>query len=128
MRYTTLGRTGIQVSRICLGTMTFGQQNTESDAHRQLDMAVDAGVNFLDTAEMYPFPSNAKTQGLTETFIGNWMTARRNREWLVVATKITGPGDRFTYIRGGNLRYTRAQVQAAVDGSLRRLQTDCIDL
>lgn len=128
MRYATLGRTGIRVSRICLGTMTFGHQNTESDAQRQLDMAIDAGVNFLDTAEMYPFPSRAKTQGLTEIFIGNWMKARRNRDRVVVATKITGPGDRFTYIRGGNLRYTRDQVRAAVDGSLKRLQTDYIDL
>jgi aryl-alcohol dehydrogenase-like predicted oxidoreductase len=128
MQYAELGRTGIRVSRICLGTMTFGQQNSEADAHRQLDAALEAGVNFIDTAEMYPFPATARTQGLTETFIGSWMKARRNRPKLVVATKITGPSAGLRHIRGGELRYTRAQVRAAVDGSLKRLQTNALDL
>jgi len=123
-----LGRTGIEVSRLCLGTMTFGQQTGEKDAHRQLDMARDHGVNFIDTAEMYSFPGRAETQGSTERFIGNWMKARKNRAEVVVATKITGPGAGFGYIRGGKQRFTADQVAEAVDGSLKRLQTDVIDL
>lgn len=128
MKFNPLGRTGIEVSRICLGTMTFGEQNTESQAHQQLDMAFDHGVNFIDTAEMYSFPSNPKTQGSTERIIGTWMKARGNRAGVVLATKITGPSGNCPHIRGGDLKFTRAQVAEAVDLSLRRLQTDYIDL
>lgn len=128
MQKSELGRSGIQVSRLCLGTMTFGRQNTEADAFRQLDMALDAGIDFVDTAEMYAFPADPRTQGLTETYIGNWMKARGARNRVTVATKITGPGDRFEHIRGGTLRYTADQIAAAIDGSLTRLGTDVIDL
>ncbi len=128
MKINELGRTGIKVSRICLGTMTFGEQNTEAEGHAQLDMAVDHGVNFIDTAEAYSFPGKPETQGLSETIIGAWMKARGNRDKVVVATKITGPSAEHSHIRDGNLRFTRDQVAEAVDLSLARLQTDYIDL
>ncbi len=128
MKMNPLGRTGISVSRICLGTMTFGEQNTEQEAHRQLDMAVDHGVNFIDTAEMYSFPGRAETKGSTETIIGNWMEARGNRDRVVIATKITGPSAGMKYIRGGKQRFNRQQVTEAVEGSLKRLKTDVVDL
>ena len=128
MEYSRLGRTEIMVSRVCLGTMTFGEQNTEAEAHRQLDMAVAAGVTFIDTAEMYSFPARAETSGRSEIIIGNWMKARAMRDKVIVATKITGPAPRFPYIRGGDLRFDRAHIEAAVDGSLERLQTDYVDL
>ncbi len=128
MKFNELGRTGLKVSRLCLGTMTFGEQNTEAEGHRQLDMAVDHGVNFIDTAEMYSFPGNPKTQGSTEKIIGTWMKARGNRSQMVVATKITGPSSGLKYIRGGDLSFGRKQVAEAVDLSLKRLQTDYIDL
>ncbi len=128
MEFSRLGRTDIMVSRMCLGTMTFGEQNTEAEAHRQLDMAVAAGVTFIDTAEMYSFPARAETFGRSETIIGNWLKARRIRDKVIVATKITGPAPRFPYIRGGDLRFDRANIVAAVDGSLMRLRTDYVDL
>lgn len=126
MRFNPLGRTGIRVSEICLGTMTWGSQNSESEAHQQMDYAVAEGVNFLDTAELYPTtPVSAETQGDTERFIGSWMKARANRDRIVVATKISGPGR--DYIRGG-VPITGAEVRKAIDLSLGRLQTDYIDL
>ena len=128
MKYSTLGRTGIDVSRICLGTMTFGKQNTEAEAHRQLDMAVAAGVNFIDTAEMYPFPSTAETWGDSERFVGTWMKARGNRDKVVIASKITGPADRFAHVRDGKLKMNAVHIAEAVETSLRRLDTDVIDL
>lgn len=128
MRYNLLGRTGIRVSRICLGTMTYGQQNTAEEAFAQMDMAFDRGVNFLDTAEMYSFPARPETQGRSEEIIGAWMAARGNRDKVVVATKITGPGERFAHIRGGDGRFGPKQIAAAVDLSLKRLKTDYIDL
>ncbi len=128
MEYSRLGRTDIMVSRVCLGTMTFGEQNTEAEAHQQLDMAVAAGVTFIDTAEMYSFPARAETFGRSETIIGNWLKARAIRDKVIVATKITGPAPRFPYIRGGDLRFDRAHIVAAVDGSLMRLRTDYVDL
>ncbi len=118
MQLNELGRTGIKVSRICLGTMTFGEQNSEAEGHRQLDMAFDHGVNFLDTAEMYSFPGNPKTQGSTEKIIGAWMKARKNRSDVIVATKITGPSSGLKHIRGGDLRFGKKQVAEAVDFSL----------
>jgi len=133
MDYSVLGRTDIKISRICLGTMTFGQQNSEAEAFAQLDLALDTGVNFIDAAEMYPIPPNAATAGRTEEeeeeeIIGRWLATRRTRHDVVVATKITGPGVVFEHIRGGDLRHGRAQIRDAVDGSLRRLGTDFIDL
>ncbi|MFO7582978.1 aldo/keto reductase [Guyparkeria sp.] len=126
MEYRRLGNSGLKVSSICLGTMTFGQQNTETEAHQQLDRAVDAGINFIDTAEMYPVPPRAETQGRTEAYIGSWLKERR-REDLVIATKVTGAGRPMEHIRGGP-RITREQVNHAIDGSLRRLRTDYVDL
>ncbi|MDA1090526.1 MAG: NADP(H)-dependent aldo-keto reductase [Proteobacteria bacterium] len=128
MKINELGRTGIKVSRLCLGTMTFGEQNTEADGHEQMDMAVDHGVNFFDTAEAYSFPANPKTQGDSERIIGTWMKARKNRADVVIATKISGPSGDRTHIRNGNLIYDRVQVADAVEQSLERLQTDHIDL
>lgn len=126
MKYSTLGNTDLKVSRICLGTMTYGEQNTEAQAHEQLDYAWSQGVNFLDAAEMYPVPPKAETQGATERYIGSWMKARGNRDQVIVATKVVGPGE-FSWIRGGP-RLDRANVLAACDTSLQRLQTDYIDL
>ncbi len=126
MQKRTLTGTDLEVSAVCLGTMTFGQQNSEADAHAQLDHAVAAGINFIDTAEMYPVPPEAATQGRTETFVGNWLL-RQKRDTLVVATKIAGPGRR-DWIRGGRTDVTRATIAEAVDTSLARLRTDYIDL
>lgn len=128
MQYRPLGRTGIDVSRICLGTMTMGEQNSPDESFALLDMAVDGGVNFLDTAEMYAVPARAETQGASEAIVGDWMAARGNRDKIVVATKITGPGDSFGHIRGGKLNFSAEQIEAAVDLSLKRLRTDYIDL
>jgi aryl-alcohol dehydrogenase-like predicted oxidoreductase len=107
--------------------MTWGEQNSEHEAHAQLDLAVSHGVNFVDAAEMYPVPPRAETQGRTETILGAWLKTRP-RDRLVVATKVTGPGRGFTWVRGGELAINRRNVIAAVDGSLKRLQTDYIDL
>ena len=128
MKMNPLGRTGLSVSRICLGTMTFGQQNTEAEAHAQLDMAADHGVNFVDAAEMYPFPSAVDLFGRTEEIVGSWLAKPGNRDRMVVATKITGPGSRFTHIRDGDLKFNRAHLTEAVDDSLKRLKIECIDL
>jgi aryl-alcohol dehydrogenase-like predicted oxidoreductase len=126
MKYNPIGRTGIRVSEICLGTMTWGSQNSEQDAHDQLDYAFAQGVNFIDTAELYPTtPLSAETYGDTERFIGNWMKARGNRDKVVLATKVAGPGR--PYIRGGQ-PISRAGILEALDGSLARLKTDYIDL
>ncbi len=128
MEYRPLGKTDLRVSAICLGTMTFGEQNTESQAHQQLDRALAAGVNFIDTAELYPVPPKAETQGRTESHIGTWLIRRGGRERLILATKAAGPGDWLPYLRGGANRLNRANIEAAIEASLRRLQTDYIDL
>ncbi|EGV33455.1 aldo/keto reductase [Thiorhodococcus drewsii AZ1] len=128
MQLRPLGRTDIQVSALCLGTMTFGQQNTEADAHAQLDRAVAAGINFIDTAEVYPVPPLGETQGRTEQYIGTWLKSRGCRDRLVLATKVAGPGDWLPHIRGGTHRLDRPNIEAALDASLKRLQTDWIDL
>lgn len=125
MQTRPLGQTGINVTRLCLGTMTFGEQNTEADAHAQLDRATAAGINFIDTAEMYPVPPKGETQGRTEAYIGSWLKARGKRDDLVIATKAAGPG--LEHIRGGP-RLTPEHLQRAVDASLTRLNTDYIDL
>ena len=128
MEKRRLGRTGISVSKICLGTMTWGQQNTETEGHAQMDLAFSRGVNFLDTAELYPIPPKRETQGRTEEIIGNWMKARKNRGDVILASKVVGrtPMDWF---RGGRpSKLVRADIFDAVEKSLKRLQTDYIDL
>ena len=125
MQTRPLGRTGLEVSRLCLGTMTFGEQNSEAEAHEQLDRAVAFGINFIDTAEMYPVPPMAQTQGLTERYIGSWLKQRGARDDLIIATKAAGPG--LDHIRGGP-RLTREHIHQAIDTSLERLNTDYVDL
>ena len=125
MQYRKLGRTGIDVSLICLGTMTWGRQNTEAEGHEQMDYALAQGVNFFDTAEMYAVPPTAETCGKTEEIIGSWFKARENRDKVILATKIAGPGLRWIRDGGG---IDGASVRKAVEGSLKRLQTDYIDL
>lgn len=129
MIYTTLGNTPIKVSKICLGTMTFGNQNTEAEAHSQLDYAVERGINFIDTAEMYPIGGNKEIFGSTERFIGSWIKkiGASQREKLVVATKIAGPNRGMEYIRQP-LDFSKKSIIQAVDLSLKNLQTDYIDL
>jgi len=130
MELRNLGRTDIKVTSACLGTMTWGQQNTESDAHEQLDYALSRGINFIDVAEMYPVPGRAETQGRTESYVGTWINARKNRDKYVLATKVTGRSG-MVWTRDGDVpltRHTPAQIDEAVEKSLKRLQTDYIDL
>lgn len=122
-----LGSSVLSVPEICLGTMTFGEQTDEADAHAQLDYALEHGVNFLDTAEMYAVPARAETCGASESIVGRWLK-RQAREKIIVATKVAGPSRNLDWIRGGPLAIDRANIRAAVEGSLRRLQTDYIDL
>jgi aryl-alcohol dehydrogenase-like predicted oxidoreductase len=128
MEYTTLGTSDLKVSRICLGTMTFGEQNTEADAHSQLDYALERGINFIDTAEMYPVMPRAETQGATERHIGSWLKKSGKRADVVLATKVAGPNPNMHWVRGGRNNLDAANIRAAVDTSLQRLQTDYIDL
>lgn len=130
MHYRKLGQTNLQVSAICLGTMTWGEQNSEAEAHAQLNYATRNGVNFIDTAEIYPVPPRAQTYAQTERYIGNWLKQRGRRDDLVIASKIAGPSrgdDNQSYIRGGS-RFTREQIHRACDASLERLRSDYIDL
>jgi aryl-alcohol dehydrogenase-like predicted oxidoreductase len=126
MKYRTLPGTDLHVSEVCLGTMTWGEQNSEADAREQLAFALAQGINFIDTAEMYPVPPNATTQGRTEAIVGR-LLQRRSRGGLVIASKIAGPGRR-DWIRGGRTDLTRDVIAEAVDTSLARLGIDCIDL
>lgn len=126
MQYTYLGNSDLKVSKICLGTMTFGEQNSEREAHQQLSLALERGVNFIDTAEMYPVPPCEKTQGNTEKFIGSWLHQSKQRQNVIIASKVAGPG-MMSYLRGG-AQLVREQIQQALDESLQRLQTDYIDL
>ena len=128
MNLRRLGRTEIFVSEICLGTMTFGQQTDEAEAFRQMDYAVEKGVNFFDTAELYAIPPRAETYGATETIIGRWLKARGAREKIVLATKIVGRSTSHWYRNGAPARLDRKNIFYAIEGSLRRLQTDYIDL
>lgn len=128
MRNRQLGNTDLAVSELGLGTMMFGEQNTPAEAHRLLDIALDAGVNFIDTAEMYPVPPQADTSGLSESIVGDWLRRRGRRDDVVLATKATGPGVHVPYLRGGESRHTASDLAHALDGSLRRLGTDYIDL
>ncbi|EGA67332.1 NADP(H)-dependent aldo-keto reductase [Vibrio brasiliensis] len=126
MQYHKLPHSTLELSKICLGTMTFGEQNTEQEAFSQLDYAFERGVNFIDTAEMYPVPPQAGTQGLTEQYIGNWLAKSGKREKIVLATKVAGPRN-LPYIRD-NMSLDRRNIHLAIDDSLKRLQTDYVDL
>jgi len=128
MQYNTLGNSDISVSRICLGTMTWGEQNTQTEAFEQMDFALDEGVNFWDTAELYAVPPRAETYGHTETMIGNWLAKHKRRSDIVLASKIAGPSTFSTHIRGGQTRFNRHYLEQALDNSLKRLQTDYLDL
>ena len=126
MNYKKLGNTDLEVSTICLGTMTWGEQNTQNEAFEQMDFALDKGVNFWDTAELYSVPPKEETFGHTEIIIGNWFKERNKREKIILATKVAGPAR--SYIRNGENNYTIHNMTKALDGSLKRLQTDYIDL
>ena len=126
MKYSNIPNTDINVSKICLGTMTFGEQNTEAEAHEQLNFAVKEGVNFIDTAEMYSIPGRKETQGNSEKCIGTWLKNQK-REDLIVATKVTGPNDYFKYIRE-NLGFSKPVILSALENSLKNLKTDYVDL
>ena len=130
MKYARLGRTNENVSRVCLGTMTFGQQNTQIDAHTLLDYAVERGINFFDASELYPIPPRPDTRGLTEKFIGSWLKGRADRDKVIIATKIVGRVDRMNWFRpdGRGPRLNKRDIDFAVERSLKALQTDYIDL
>jgi aryl-alcohol dehydrogenase (NADP+) len=127
MKIRRLADTDLEVSEICLGTMTWGEQNTEAEAHAQLDLAIERGINFIDTAEMYPAPPRGETQGRTETYFGSWLARRRTRDDLVIASKVAGPGRR-DWIRGGRTDLTAANIVEACDTSLARLGLERLDL
>jgi len=127
MEYKNLPGTKISVSKICLGTMTWGEQNSEQEGHEQLDYALSRGINFIDTAEMYSVPGRKETQGSTEKIIGNWLKKRGKRVDIVLATKVTGPSQGLSYIRNVP-NFSRNHILEAINGSLKRLQTDYVDL
>jgi aryl-alcohol dehydrogenase-like predicted oxidoreductase len=126
MKFRKLGTTDIDVSLICLGTMTWGTQNTEKDAFEQMDYAVSQGINFFDTAEIYSVPPTSDSYGKTEVMIGNWIEKRKNRDKIILASKVAGPG--CDWIRGGGNNFDEKKIGEAIDGSLKRLKTDYIDL
>ncbi len=126
MKFRKLGTTDIDVSLICLGTMTWGTQNTEKDAFEQMDYAVSKGINFFDTAELYSVPPTSESFGKTEIMIGNWFQKRKNRDKIILASKVSGPG--CSWIRGGGNNFDEKKIGEAIDGSLKRLKTDYIDL
>ncbi len=126
MKFRKLGTTDIDVSLICLGTMTWGTQNTEKDAFEQMDYAVSKGINFFDTAELYSVPPTSESFGKTEMMIGNWFQKRKNRDKIILASKVSGPG--CNWIRGGGNNFDEKKIGEAIDGSLKRLKTDYIDL
>ena len=126
MKYTTLPKTDIKVSKICLGTMTWGNQNIQDEGFAQMDLALDKGVNFFDVAELYPVPATAETYAETERIIGNWFKKTGNRNDVVLATKIAGPGDYTAHIRTNG--FSKDALNDAVNNSLKRLKTDYIDL
>jgi aryl-alcohol dehydrogenase-like predicted oxidoreductase len=128
MKYKKLGSSDLSVSEVCLGTMTFGEQNTEAEAHQQLDFALAHGVNFIDTAEMYPVMPRAETVNRTEQYIGTWIKQSGKRDQIILATKVAGPSRGMPWIRNGDNDLDEKNIRAAVEGSLRRLQTDYIDL
>jgi len=128
MQYRLLGETGLEVSAICLGSMTWGGQNTESEAHQQLNYAVSQGVNFIDTAELYAIPPRAETYGATERIIGNWLEKEGCRHDIILSSKVCGPTEGCPHIRAGKSRLDRENITRALEDSLRRLKTDYLDL
>ena len=126
MNYKKLGTTDLDVSTICLGTMTWGEQNSQEEGFKQMDYALDNGVNFFDVAEIYPSPCRKETYGETERVIGNWFKEKKNRNKIILATKISGPG--LSYVREGGPQYTEKKISEAIENSLKRLKTDYIDL
>ena len=126
MKYKTLGNTDLKVSLICLGTMTWGEQNTQEEGFEQMDYAIEKEINFFDTAELYAIPPKEKTYGKTEEIIGNWFQKRKNRKKIILASKIAGPG--LSWIRGGGSQYSEKSIESALNDSLKRLKTDYIDL
>ena len=128
MQMRQLGHTDIQVSKLCLGTMTWGEQNTQSEAHSQLDFALERGINFIDTAEMYPVPPKEETYTLTEQYIGSWSGLKKNRDQIILASKMAGPGNGMPHVRGGESRFNRDMLREAIDQSLSRLGVEYIDL
>ena len=127
MEYNLLPGTNIKVSKICLGTMTWGRQNTEAEGHQQMDFAFDQGINFFDTAELYPIPPREEEQGDTERFIGSWFKKSGNRSKIILASKIAGPSSFTKHIRTDK-SYSKTSIDNAVENNLKRLQTDYIDL
>jgi len=127
MEYNLLPNTNINVSKICLGTMTWGEQNTEAEAHEQLDYAINHEINFIDTAELYAVPAKSETQGRTETYIGTWLNKRKKRDDLIIASKAAGPGAFVKHIRSGP-KFNKEHLTEALNNSLKRLQTDYIDI
>ena len=130
MRYRKLGNTNIDVSVICLGTMTFGEQNSEKDGFEQMNYAIERGVNFIDTAEMYAVPTRAETYGKTEEIVGNWIKSKKNRDKIILATKIASKSNGLSWVREGGkkLSFNKKNINAAIDASLKRLKTDYVDL
>ena len=126
MNFKKLGNTDLKVSTICLGTMTWGEQNNQKEAFEQINYAWDSGINFFDTAEIYPSPCFEKTYGSTEKIIGNWFKEKKNREQVILASKISGPG--LSWVRNGGPQYSEQNIKKAIEDSLKRLQTDYIDL
>ena len=126
MNYRKLGNTDLDVSTICLGTMTWGEQNSQEEGFEQMDYALDQGINFFDAAEIYPSPCRKETYGKTEKVIGNWLSKRKNRDKIILASKISGPG--MSYIRGGGPQFSKENFSLAIENSLKRLKTDYIDL
>ena len=129
MDYRELGRSGVKLSALCLGTMTFGEQNSEADGHAQMDYALDRGITMFDASEVYPVPAKPETQGRTEAIIGTWFASRKQRDQVTIATKVAGRG-KMDWLRkdGSQTRHSAAQIMEAVEGSLKRLKTDYVDL
>jgi len=126
MNFKKLGNTDLKISTICLGTMTWGEQNNQKEAFEQMNYALDSGINFFDTAEIYPSPCFEKTYGSTEKIIGNWFKEKKNRDQVILASKISGPG--LSWVRNGGPQYSEQNIKKAIEDSLKRLQTDYIDL
>ncbi|MES0372016.1 MAG: NADP(H)-dependent aldo-keto reductase [Mariprofundaceae bacterium] len=128
MKLRQLGNTDIHVTPICLGTMTWGKQNTQTEAFEQLDYAMDRGINFVDTAELYPVPPEAETYGATESIIGNWLKQSGKRDDIILASKVASPREWCSHIRGGDPKLNRKNITGALDDTLKRLKTDYLDL